>query len=158
MCEEQTNDTNEAKPPSKTCSDIVADWLIVYAKVYQEILSEELVEGFKLSLAECLDLQSLHRAFLRAMQRSKFRPKPAEILDEYNLILTNAPRPKELPEPTEEPMTEREAAEYNAAMNRIRQQLTLPAKTVQHDVDFDARRRELLNQRDQVLARFPRPA
>lgn len=121
---ERSSDTNEARKPSKTSSDIVADWLTVYAKVYREEVQEELVLAYLESLKE-LRPGLLHQAFLRAMKRSKFRPTPAEVHESYEVVAeiqTGGNRPKYLDEPKLS-VAEREAAvaapEYQELRRKI---------------------------------------
>lgn len=104
-----SNDTNVVRPPSKTFSDIVADWLIVYAKVYREEVTEELTLAYSETLKD-LRLELLHQAFLRAMKLSKFRPTPAEVRESFDVLAEQlmGNRPAYLDEP---PMSERERNE-----------------------------------------------
>src|SRR5262249_11324148 len=117
----KTNVESEASRQSKTCSDIVADWLSVYAQVYREIVSEELILAYQMALEDLKRLDVLHRAFLLAMKRSKFRPTPEEIISAYEAECDKLPKPKALPPPREDPMTEAEELEYEQAMNKLRE-------------------------------------
>lgn len=85
---------------SKTLSAIVVDWLSVYAQVYRETFSEELIQAYVMSLAEGdLRPEILHRAFLRAMNQSTFRPNPGDIHSAVKLELQMIePRKSDAPE------------------------------------------------------------
>ena len=97
---ESSNDTSEPSRPLKTFSDIVADWLSVYATVYREEVTEELTLAYSETLKD-IKPAFLHRAFLHAMKRSKFRPTPAEVRESFEIVAQNngGNRPKYLDEP-----------------------------------------------------------
>jgi|SRR5712664_986259 len=107
---ESSSDMNEASKPLKTFSDIVADWLSVYATVYREEVTEELTLAYSEALKDIRPIL-LHRAFLHALKRCKFRPTPAEVRESFEIVAQSAGgnRPKYLdaPQLSEE---EREAA------------------------------------------------
>ena len=106
---EATKNTSEASKPSKQSSDIVADWLIIFAKVYREVITPELVLAYTATLSDLRRPDVLHAAFIRAVKICKFRPTPAEVFDAYEIEASRAPvssdemhgssRPKYLDEP-----------------------------------------------------------
>lgn len=125
---ESSSDTSEDSRPSKTFSDIVADWLSVYATVYREEVTEELTLAYSEALRDIRPM-FLHRAFLHAMKRLKFRPTPAEVRESFELIAQESVgnRPKYLDEaPT--PPEEREAALSDPRYQKLKQDLTVLGK------------------------------
>ena len=87
----QTNGTSALSKLSKQSSDIVADWLTLYAKAFpQEELSPELVLLYR-SLAKRYSPQRLHLGFEAAMldapsARRGFMPKPGEVAEQAEKI------------------------------------------------------------------------
>ena len=123
---ENSSEQSEASKQSKTLSDIVADWLTLYAQAYREEITEEMALLYREALKE-IDPQILHRAFLRAAKKHRFRPTPAEILDAAEIEKLLAPKPKmAYPEISQE---EREAAmeDTKEARDKLRKQLGLTA-------------------------------
>lgn len=125
---ESSKDTNEVSKPLKTFSDIVADWLSVYATVYREEVTEELTLAYCEALKDIRPI-FLHRAFLHAMKRLKFRPTPAEVRESFELIATESAgnRPKYLDEPPTS-AEEREAAVNDPLYQDLKRRLTVVAR------------------------------
>jgi hypothetical protein len=77
----QAESNNELKIVSKQLkgrSEVVADWLTLYAATFREEITEEMALLYQQTLKD-LRPELLHKAFLLAAKRSKFRPTPAEV-------------------------------------------------------------------------------
>ena len=90
---ENNSAMSAASKPSRTYSVIVADWLIVYGKAYREEISEELVLLYCETLKD-LRPEVLHKAFLEAAKKSKFRPTPAEVREAAGVEIERQPKRK----------------------------------------------------------------
>lgn len=143
--------TKTASEQLKTSRDTVVDWLSVYAQVYRETLTPELVVAYQSSLGEVRP-QILHLAFLRAMKSSTFRPTPAEVLAAVAVELEYAPRPKQLELPD---LSETDRGEIQTYFDALRNKLRIPARP---PINEKKRRAELRRQAAEVLMRHPKPA
>lgn len=72
-------------------AQVIGHWLEIYASIYREEMDEPAVMGFRVGLQGLKHPQMLHEAFLRAMQRSKWRPNPAEVIAQYETVLEKKP-------------------------------------------------------------------
>jgi hypothetical protein len=147
---EKSSVTKTVSVQSKTSSDTVVDWLSVYAQVYRETLTPELIVAYQSSLAD-VNPEILHKAFLRAMRSSTFRPTPAEVIQAATVEIENAPKPKQLDLP---PLNETDRKAVQQCFDELAQRLKIPSRG---SGDTKERMAELQRQRDQVLEKFPSP-
>jgi hypothetical protein len=115
------NEPNETNKQSKTHSDIVADWLIVFGDMYRADVTEAMGLLYREALKE-IKPEILHKAFVRVTKTSKFLPTPAEVLEAANIELELLQPPKTNYEQI--PLEEREAAleetkEYREALRKF---------------------------------------
>lgn len=80
----------EGTKPSKAPLAVIADWLIIFGEVYREEVTEILAVAYRIAL-EDLRPKLLHKAFLRAMKQSRFRPTPAEVREAAAVERQNEP-------------------------------------------------------------------
>jgi hypothetical protein len=132
---------------ANSSSLVTLDWLNVYAQVYRESLTPEFVVAYQTALSD-LRPEFLHKAFLRAMRSSTFRPTPAEVRQSYAIEVENAPKPKQLELPE---LSEAERAEVEKSFAALRKKI---AQLTPPKVDEKKRRAELLKQRDEILAKY----
>lgn len=85
---------NAARSPSNKQRDTVADWLMLYAQTYREEITPELVLLYQNALQH-IPARLLHRAFLAAAKAYKFRPTPAEVITQAEILADRDP--KQLP-------------------------------------------------------------
>jgi hypothetical protein len=130
---------------------VTLDWLNVYAQVYREMLTPELILAYQTSLVQ-VKADILHKAFLRAMRASTFRPTPAEVLQAAAVEIENAPKPKQLELHHE--LTPAEREEIEKAFSDLAAKLGIQRKA---KVDEDKRRRELAGQKEEILRKYPSP-
>jgi hypothetical protein len=150
---ESAKSSNAAKTtpePAKQSSQVTLDWLNVYSQVYRETLTPELIIAYQAAL-NGIDPQILHKAFLRQMKLSTFRPTPAEVLKAVAVEYENIPKPKQLEAP---PMTAEERVEIERSFAELRKKLSIPERT---SVDGKRRREELRTQARQVMKKYPSP-
>ena len=125
------NEIEQSTPrkQSRTLSDTVADWLILYAQTYREEITEELAVLYQEALKD-IQPEMLHRAFLRAAKSSKFRPTPAEIREAAAIeqeIQRGGNRPTYLDEPPI-PEEERSAALSDPHYQELKRKITVLGK------------------------------
>jgi len=121
----QTSPSNVSSTPSKPlpkCSDIVANWLTVYAETWPtQPMSELTILAYRESLAEVRQPMLLHKAFLRAMRGARgFRPDPGTVLEAYDTECELTPRRPALSEAEPKPLTKEEAQEW---IRQLREQV-----------------------------------
>lgn len=144
----KSNEHSKASASADSCNQIALDWLNVYMQVYRESLTPELVVAYQTALAD-LRPEFLHKAFLRAMRSSTFRPTPAEVRQCYAVEIENAPRPKQIELP---PMSDAEREEIGKRFDELWAKLKLPSWP---RVDVKKRRSELKKQAEEILAKYP---
>jgi len=121
---------NAESKPRETSSEVVANWLNIFEQVYREERSEELVLAYQIALEEVRP-DILHKAFLRAMKKSKFRPTPAEIALAADIEYELQPRRPQLVEPklTE---AERLAALEDPQYKELRDKILAPGEPLRN--------------------------
>lgn len=140
----KSSEPRKASESADSCNQVTLDWLNVYMQVYRESLTPELVVAYQSALSD-LRPEFLHRAFLRAMRSSTFRPTPAEVRQAYVIEIENAPKPKQLELP---PMSEEDRAEIEKRFAELRKKFNIPAP-----IDVSKRRTELARQANEILAK-----
>ena len=145
----KNNGVMTASERASACRQVTLDWLNVYAQIYRETLTEELILAYQVAL-EDLNAELLHKAFRRAMKLSTFRPTPAEVLNAYQVEIERAPKPKQLDAP---PMSEGERADIQAAFDNLREKLSLPRSTPIKD-----RMEQLDKQKAEIMKKYPAKA
>ena len=145
----KSSEPKKASESADSCNQVTLDWLNVYMQVYRESLTPELVVAYQSALSD-LQPKLLHKAFLRAMRSSTFRPTPAEVRQSYAIEFENAPKPKQLELPE---MSEADRAAVEQSFAELRARIGLPARP---KVDERKRHAELAKQRDEILAKHPR--
>ena len=138
-----------ARKPSSELTDVVADWLTVYGKVWREEITEELVLAYNLALSGLL-ANLVHQACLECLKREKFRPVPAVIREQVAKLRESNELPR-LPEEAEEPTD----AERTEGRKRLREIMAkIEGVAVPNEIDFEQRRAELEKQKAEVLKKY----
>lgn len=151
--DESVKSNNAAKRTTDSvnrCNEVTLDWLNVFSQVYRETLTPELIIAYQTALTG-VNPQILHKAFLRAMKSSTFRPTPAEVLQAAAIEFEGVPKPKQLEAP---PMTDEERAEVSRSFDELRERLSLPPRS---KVNEKQRHAELRRQAREIIARHPAP-
>lgn len=91
---ENSKELSVVSKPSKTLSDIVADWLTLYAQTFREEITEEMALLYREALSD-IRPEILHKAFLRAAKSCKFRPTPNEVREAAEIEAGKVPRGRE---------------------------------------------------------------
>lgn len=144
----KNNGEKKASTPAAQSNQVTLDWLNVYAQVYRETLTPELIIAYQMALAS-VNPKILHRAFQRQMKLSTFRPTPAEVLQAAAIEFESAPKQKQLEAP---PMSDEERQEVASFFDDLRKKLSMPARS---SVNENARREELRRQSQIVMEKFP---
>lgn len=136
---------------SKESSDIVADWLTIYAEMYRQELSQILILAYHEGLADLRRPDLLHKAFARAMKSSKFIPNVAEIRDAYWIECESEPsKTAEI----WQPLTKEETHAMREIMDELRRRLSQDRQTQLKPLseeEFQARKDFLERQKKQIL-------
>jgi hypothetical protein len=158
---DQARNKSEGKTvsePSVTLTQVIRTHLSVFAQVYREELTEELIYAFEVTLQD-LRPDLLVLAFRKAMKEKTFRPTPAEVRDCYQVVAQewqeNQPKPPQLEEP---PLTpeEREIIAKSLADLGTKLQINR-AKSEMTPEQVEARRAELQKQKQAILKTYPKP-
>jgi len=146
----RNNGEKKVSTPAEQSHQVTLDWLNVYAQVYRETLTQELILAYQTALAD-VNPKVLGKAFLRQMKLSTFRPTPAEVLQAVAIEFESTPKTKQL-EVEVGPMSDEEHAQVGSFFDDLRKKLSLPPRSM---VSESARREQLKQQARVVLQRYP---
>jgi hypothetical protein len=123
---ENNNESNEVSKQSTTHSGIVADWLTLFAENYREEITEGLALLYREALSD-IPVEVLHKGFLRAAKKCKWRPTPAEVREQAEIELESRKSRTNFPQISQE---ERNTALNETAELRETLRTTLKAKAL----------------------------
>jgi hypothetical protein len=145
----KNNGEKKVLTPAAQSHQVTLDWLNVYAQVYRETLTPELIIAYQMALAG-VKPAILHKAFQRQMKLSTFRPTPAEVLQAAAIEFENVPKPKQL-EADAGPMSAEERAQVGSFFDDLRNKLSLPAYKPFNET---SRREELKRQSRDIMSKY----
>lgn len=120
----QSSAASESAKPQDAFSELLAQWVELYAGNYGKEPTDETYLAYRIGLSD-LKVKFLHDAFAECLRKCSFWPTVAEIRNAYYIAADRgAGQSPMLPEARPE-LTEKERAEINAEMTRTAEKLGL---------------------------------